>query len=91
MRATRSVICSLLRPVLEYMEAYSQTACRPAKPLVRVHLRKAVNKVHGKAQLSIDCVGIAVLKQDVVYRMSFIGGTGISSFVCRFRMRFGCR
>ena len=25
-------------------EAYSQTACRPAKPLVRAHLRKAVNK-----------------------------------------------
>ena len=30
-----------------YMEAYSQTACRPAKPLVRAHLRKAVNKAHG--------------------------------------------
>ena len=28
------------------IEAYSQTACRPAKPLVRVHLRKAVNKAH---------------------------------------------
>ena len=27
------------------LEAYSQTACRPAKPLVRAHLRKAVNKV----------------------------------------------
>ena len=34
-----------------YNEAYSQTACRPAKPLVRVHLRKAVNKAH--------CVGVA--------------------------------
>ena len=29
-----------------YIEAYSQTACRPAKPLVRAHLRKAVNKAH---------------------------------------------
>ena len=28
----------------ESYEAYSQTACRPAKPLVRAHLRKAVNK-----------------------------------------------
>ena len=28
--------------------AYSQTARRPAKPLVRAHLRKAVNKAHCK-------------------------------------------
>ena len=27
-------------------EAYSQTAWRPVKPLVRAHLRKAVNKPH---------------------------------------------
>ena len=30
----------------ENIEAYSQTACQPAKPLVRAHLRKAVNKAH---------------------------------------------
>ena len=30
----------------EFIEAYSQTARRPAKPLVRAHLRKAVNKAH---------------------------------------------
>ena len=29
-----------------FMEAYSQTAWRPVKPLVRAHLRKAVNKPH---------------------------------------------
>ena len=48
---------SLLTFVLEllgFLEAYSQTARRPAKPLIRAHLRMAVN--------------IAVLKQDVVYR-----------------------
>ena len=28
------------------IEAYSQTARRPAKPLVRAHLRKTVNKAH---------------------------------------------
>ena len=28
------------------MEAYSQTAWRPVKSLVRAHLRKAVNKPH---------------------------------------------
>ena len=28
------------------IEAYSQTAWRPVKPLVRAHLRKAVNKPH---------------------------------------------
>ena len=28
-------------------EAYSQTAWRPVKPLVRAHLRKAVNKPQG--------------------------------------------
>ena len=27
-----------------FVEAYSQTAWRPVKPLVRAHLRKAVNK-----------------------------------------------
>ena len=29
-----------------HIEAYSQTAWRPVKPLVRTHLRKAVNKPH---------------------------------------------
>jgi len=29
------------------MEAYSQTAWQPVKPLVEAHLRKAVNKPHG--------------------------------------------
>ena len=29
---------------IPFPEAYSQTARRPAKPLVRAHLRKAVNK-----------------------------------------------
>ena len=33
------------------MEAYSQTAWRPVKPLVRAHLRKAVNKPHDVAFL----------------------------------------
>ena len=36
----------------DIMEAYSQTAWRPVKPLVRAHLRKAVNKPHG---LNTDC------------------------------------
>ena len=34
------------------MEAYSQAARWPAKPLVRAHLRMAVNKPHG---LNTDC------------------------------------
>ena len=29
-----------------FIEAYSQTAWRPVKPLARAHLRKAVNKTH---------------------------------------------
>ena len=32
-----------------YMEAYAQATRRPAKPLVRAHLRMAVNKPHGLA------------------------------------------
>ena len=35
------------RAIGAFMEAYSQTAWRPVKPLVRAHLRKAVNKPHG--------------------------------------------
>ena len=34
-----------------HIEAYSQTARRPAKPLVRAHLRKAVNKAHWRQGL----------------------------------------
>jgi len=33
-------------------ETYSQTAWRPVKPLVRAHLRKAVNKPPGLQQLT---------------------------------------
>ena len=35
------------------IEAYSQTAWRPVKPLVRVHLRKAVNKPHCRQNLRL--------------------------------------
>ena len=34
----------LVRRFSRFFEAYSQTAWRPVKPLVRAHLRKAVNK-----------------------------------------------
>ena len=37
----------------EYKEAYSQTAWRPVKPLVRAHLRKAVNKAPGNSGLTV--------------------------------------
>ena len=30
--------------VVGYIEAYSQATCQPVKPLVRAHLRMAVNK-----------------------------------------------
>ena len=33
----------------KHLEAYSQTAWRPVKSLVRTHLRKAVNKPPGSA------------------------------------------
>ena len=33
--------------MIRYKEAYSQTAWRPVKSLVRTHLRKAVNKPQG--------------------------------------------
>ena len=40
---TRAMLHSTHR-VRQHNAAYSQTARRPAKPLVRAHLRKAVNK-----------------------------------------------
>ena len=46
MVAKSRATCSSAVHVSGYIEAYSQATRRPAKPIVRAHLRMAVNKPH---------------------------------------------
>ena len=70
-------------------EAYSQTAWRPAKPLVRAHLRKAVNKAQ------CCCLGLVVLPAGCLNRVrswrpeQFANRDVLAAFIVDVSMKSG--